>query len=184
MGVTRTSGRCRIIAACQKVVTPKFPSVVVSNALDIHKAARAHALGARDFLQKPLDLERVKSSIYSLISEQDPDVPLVADLNRTILGSSRALLSTLREVAQVAQHPEARVLLIGESGTGKELIAQALHRLWGGGPIIPINVAAFQGTLIESEIFGHEKGAFTGAEKLHKGYMEQAGQGTILDSVR
>jgi len=167
-----------------KTLLPEVPVVVVSNALDIELAARAYALGARDFLETPLDLERVKASLYSLIGEQVPDVPLVGELNQTIVGSSRALLSTLREVAQVAQHPDARVLLIGESGTGKELIAQELHRLWKREPIVAINVAAIPGDLIESHMFGHEQGAFTHGAKQHQGYMEQAGQGTLfLDEI-
>lgn len=165
---------------------PDVPVVVISQGLEACIAERADFLrpeaGVRDFIEKPLIDERVKSSLHALMSEQDPELPLVADLNRIILGSSRALLSTLRHIAKVARDPDARVLIMGESGTGKELIARALHD-FGPHPNEPfraINVATLSKDRLESEIFGHEKGAFTGATDLHRGHMEEARQGTLF----
>jgi DNA-binding NtrC family response regulator len=161
---------------------PDAPVVVVSSALDAALATRAYALGARDFLQKPLDMHRVRSCLDSLFAEQDPYVALVKRLNERILGSSPAILSTLKQVAKVSQHPAARVLLIGESGTGKELLARAVHDLGPqpGEPFVAVNAAVLPEELIESALFGHEKGAFTGATGSHQGYMEEAGRGTLF----
>jgi DNA-binding NtrC family response regulator len=161
---------------------PDVPLVVVSSALDATLATRAYKLGARDFLEKPLDMQRVKSCLASLLAEQDPYSPIVAQLNQKILGASPILLATLKEVAKVAEHHNARVLLIGPSGTGKELLAQAIHNLGGkpDAPFVAVNVAALPKELIESALFGHEKGAFTGATDAHQGYMEEAGHGTLF----
>lgn len=161
---------------------PGVPVVVVSNALDAALATRAFALGARDFLEKPLDMQRVKSCIDSLLSESDPYSASVMQLNKTILGDSPALLSTLKQVVKTAQHNALRVLLIGESGTGKELMAQAIHELSSNSarPFVAVNVAAIPKDLIESAVFGHEKGAFTGAISTHQGYMEEADDGTLF----
>jgi DNA-binding NtrC family response regulator len=158
------------------------PVVVVSSALDATLAARANALGARDFLQKPLDMERVKSCLDSLLGEQAPYLPLVERMKETILCESSTMLATLQQTAKVIQHRASRVLLIGESGTGKELLAQAFHNLGpnSGAPFVAVNVAAFPKELAESMLFGHEKGAFTGATEAHRGYMEEAADGTLF----
>jgi two-component system response regulator AtoC len=170
-----------LLVLSQRLI-PDAPVVIVSSALDATLATRAFTLGARDFLEKPLDMQRVKSCVASLLAEQDPDSPLVVRLNQTILGASPALLSTLKQVAKVAQHHTARVLLIGDSGTGKELLAQAVHDLGPNpdAPFVAVNVAAMPKELIESALFGHEKGAFTGATDSHQGYMEEAGHGTLF----
>lgn len=161
---------------------PGVPVVVVSSALDATLATRAFALGARDFLEKPLDAQRIKSCLNSLLSERDSYSPLVERLKETILGESQALLSTLQQVAKIIQHQASRVLLIGDSGTGKELLAQALHTLSPNqdAPFVAVNVAAIPKDLIESVLFGHEKGAFTGATDSHRGHMEEAGYGTLF----
>jgi DNA-binding NtrC family response regulator len=161
---------------------PDVPIVVVSEELDATLATRAFALGARDFLEKPLDVRRVKSCLDSLLHDQDSYSPLVEALSQTILGESPALLSTLKQIAKVIQHQASRVLLIGDSGTGKELLAHALHELSPDpeAPFVAVNVAAVPKELIESALFGHEKGAFTGASDLHRGYMEEAGTGTLF----
>jgi DNA-binding NtrC family response regulator len=169
-----------------RTALPSVPVIVVSSALSAMVAAPAYALGARDFLEIPLDAERVKSSLRSLLEEQNPLSPVVEELNKTILGSSPALLATLKQIAKVVPHPELRVLLIGESGTGKERVAQAIHHLGPGGsaPCVAVNVGEIPPTLIESALFGHEKGAFTGADQQHLGYLEQAGKGTLfLDEI-
>lgn len=161
---------------------PGVPVVVVSSALDATLATRAYALGARDFLEKPLDAQRVKSCLASLLSERDPYLPLVGHLKEGIIGESPAMLATLKQVAKIIQHGASRVLLIGESGTGKELLAKAFHQLGPnpGEPFVAVNVAALPKELTESMLFGHEKGAFTGATDSHRGYMEEAAHGTLF----
>jgi two-component system, NtrC family, response regulator AtoC len=170
------------LLARSRRLLPGVPVVVVSSALDATLATRAFALGARDFLQKPLDIERVKSCLDSLLSERDPYLPLVDGLKQTILGESPAMLSTLTQVAKIIGHGASRVLLIGESGTGKELLAQAFHNLGAkpDAPFVAVNVAALPKELTESMLFGHEKGAFTGANESHRGYMEEAADGTLF----
>lgn len=161
---------------------PDVPIVVVSEALDASLATRAFGLGANDFLQKPLEPSRLQSCVESLLRDRDASSPLVGQLNQRILGRSPALLSTLKQTAKVINHRAARILLIGDSGTGKELLVRAIHDLGPDPdqPFVAVNVAAIPKELIESAIFGHEKGAFTGASELHTGYMEEAGAGTLF----
>ncbi len=165
---------------------PETPVVVMSGALDAALAARAFALGAIDFLEKPLDSERIKTSLQALLAAGDPESPVVKQLRQTLLGESPAWIATLKQVAKVIPHKDSRVLLIGESGTGKELLAQAIHRL---GPrakasLVAVNVSEIPSTLIESALFGHERGAFTSAVGRHEGYLEEAGEGTLfLDEI-
>jgi DNA-binding NtrC family response regulator len=165
-----------------KQLLPSVPVVILSNAFNAALATRAFALGARDFLEKPLDAQRVKSCLDSLLNEQDPYSPLVEQLGKSILGQSSTLRSTLKQVAKVIQRPALRVLLIGESGTGKDMIARALHELGAtpDAPFVHFNIATVPKELLESALFGHEKGAFTGATDGHCGYMEEAGHGTLF----
>jgi DNA-binding NtrC family response regulator len=168
-------GRCRS-------QLPGIPLIVVNDTLDASLATRAFALGASDFLQTPLEPERVTSCLGSLLQDHDAHSARITLLNQKILGKSTALLSTLKQVAKVIEHGATRVLLIGESGTGKELLAQALHDLSSepNTPFVGVNVAAIPKGLIESALFGHEKGAFTGAGERHRGYLEEASAGTLF----
>ena len=128
----------------------------------------AWRLGAADCLTKPLDLHRVRKLSSS-----------------RLLGTSASMKTLSEHIGRVAP-TEATVLLLGESGTGKELVAQTIHAQSSRHrqPFIPINCGAISPNLIESEIFGHEKGSFTGAERQHKGYFERACGGTLfLDEV-
>lgn len=171
-----------LLLLCRKVLPGEPPLIVISSALDASLATRAYAFGASDFLEKPLDMERVKSCVEKLLFAQDTQLPMLKSLRETILGNSSTLRATLKQVAKVIPHPERRVLLFGESGTGKELLAQGIHRLGphAEGPCIAVNVGAIPKELIESQLFGHEKGAFTGAVDLHRGYLEEAGSGTLF----
>jgi DNA-binding NtrC family response regulator len=174
-----------LLAMCRQVHAD-MPVVIVSGMLDAAVAARARILGAQDFLEKPLDLERVGSCLSSMLSVQDPASPLVIELKKKIIGESPALLNTLKHIAKHIFHPESNLLLVGESGTGKELLAQAIHQL-GPHPherFVDVNVAQIPRELIESVLFGHEKGAFTGADARHVGLLEEARQGTLfLDEI-
>jgi two-component system response regulator AtoC len=151
-------------------------------------------LGARDFLEKPIDSTRFKAFFYDLIEARDPLWPLVNRLRETPLGErgerlygdSPAFLDVLRQVAKVTQHPDCRVLLTGESGTGKELLARAIHRLGASpeSPWIAVNVGEIPPTLIESALFGHERGSFTDAKAKRIGFLEMAGDGALfLDEI-
>jgi len=165
---------------------PETPVVVMSGALDAALAARAFALGARDFLEKPLDSERIRTCMQALIAASDPESPLVEQLRGTLLGESPVWIATLKQVAKVIPHADTRILLIGESGTGKELLAQAIHRLGpqSSEPLVPVNVGEIPPTLIESALFGHERGAFTSAVGRREGYLEESGEGTLfLDEI-
>jgi DNA-binding NtrC family response regulator len=174
-----------LLLKCRKM-KPEMPVVVTSESLDASLATRAFAFGARDFLAKPLDSERIISCMRLLLNAQDPLSPLVKTIRGQILGESAALINTLKQIAKVIPHRRTRVLLIGESGTGKDLFAQAIHRLGPNAeePWVPVNISGIPPTLIESALFGHEKGAFTGAISQHAGYLEEAGEGTIfLDEI-
>jgi len=165
---------------------PDTPVVVMFEELTAELAVRAIRLGAKDVLQKPLHAERIKACLRELLSSRDVASPLIARLREAIRGESASLLATLRQLAKVIPHVDSRVLLLGESGTGKEMFAQAIHGLGphAKAPLIAVQISAINEQLIESELFGYERGAFTGADKQHIGYFEQVGGGTLfLDEV-
>lgn len=173
-----------LLAMCRRV-QEDMPVVIVSGMLDAALAARARILGARDFLEKPLDSERIRSCLHSLLAGEDPLSPLVVELQERIVGNSPALVNILKQIAKHILRPD-NVLLIGESGTGKELLAQAIHQLGPhkGEPNVAVNVAQIPRDLMESVLFGHEKGAFTGASDRHVGLLEEANRGTLfLDEI-
>ena len=164
----------------------QMPVVVITGTLDADLATRAHVLGAKDFLEKPIEADELRSRIGRLVAAQDPLSPLVTEMRRRILGRSQALLAVLQQVANVAAHEKLCVLLAGESGTGKELFAKEIHSIGPRpeAPWVPVNVAAISEQLIESHLFGHEKGAFTGATEQRKGFLEEAGEGVLfLDEI-
>lgn len=169
-----------------KRLWPDMPVVVMSDAIDAAMATRAYVLGAREFLEKPIDSARLLSCIRTLRAERDPLSPLMMKLRERVLGESPAILATLGQVAKAIPHPDLRVLLTGESGTGKELLARVLHDFGtrANEPWVAVNVSALPATLIESTLFGHERGAFTDAKELRIGVFEEAGQGTVfLDEI-
>jgi DNA-binding NtrC family response regulator len=174
-------------------VRPEVPVVVMSSALDASMATRAYQFGARDFLEKPLDSQRIRSCIRSLLFEQNPDSQIVSELRDRMRGDSPALLEALRKAARAISDPSCKILIVGESGTGKEVLARAVHDLGGRGeqsdspsnkPWVAVNIGEVPTTLVESALFGHEKGAFTDARNQQIGLLEQARAGTIfLDEV-
>lgn len=156
-------------------------------------AIRAMQLGAADYLTKPVDLDEVIINVKRVLSYEDlkrgqgrPLVPATKiDPSERIVGSSSDMVKIFKTIGQVARTP-ATVLVTGETGTGKELMAEAIHNASERrtGPLIKVNCAALPETLLESELFGHEKGSFTGAINQHKGRFEAANKGTIfLDEV-
>ena len=172
---------------------PAAPVVVMTAYGTIEKAKRAMREGAYDFLEKPLDLPRLRAIVESALRARE-EVPssegLREDLRRDgvwrgFVGESPAIREVFRTVAKVAP-TNATVLLLGESGTGKELVAAALHEVSARrrGPFVKVNCAALPEGLLESELFGHVKGAFTGAVADRQGRFEAADRGTLfLDEV-
>jgi two-component system nitrogen regulation response regulator NtrX len=165
------------------------PVVIISGQATISDAVEATRRGAFDFLEKPLARDRVlvvvKNAIERATLERENQQfrELVGDAR--MIGRSPAFERAVREATQVARS-DAGVLLTGESGTGKELLAACVHREspFAAGPFIKVNCAAIPRDLIESELFGHEKGAFTGAAQTRRGKFELADGGSIfLDEV-
>ena len=166
------------------------PAIMISGHGTIRDAVEATRNGAFDFLEKPLARDRVLLVVKNALERSDLQLEnqrfreLVGEGPRMI-GRSAAFLHAVREATQVARS-DAGVLLTGESGTGKELLAEHIHREspFASRPFVKVNCAAIPTELIESELFGHEKGAFTGAGALRRGKFELADGGSIfLDEV-
>jgi two-component system, NtrC family, response regulator AtoC len=166
--------------------------VLMTGHADVESAVQALRLGASDYLTKPLDIGRLKSILANVASIQ-PTAQAAAPMTETqevgrlglLLGASPPMQSLYEMLNRVAP-TDASVFLIGESGTGKDLAAQTLHLLSRRtkAPFLPLNCGAISPTLIESELFGHERGSFTGAQRRHKGYFERAHMGTLfLDEI-
>ncbi len=174
---------------------PEVPVVMISGHGTIETAVEATKLGAFDFIEKPPDLNRLLLTLRNALdrgqlqTENRRMRQAIAEQTRSeitpMLGESTGLArikDTIRRVAPT----DARVLITGEAGTGKELVARWVHHLSGrkDGPLVEVNCAAIPSELIESELFGHEKGSFTGATKQRVGKFEQANGGTLfLDEI-
>src|SRR6056297_3741883 len=168
----------------------EIPVIMISGHGNIDTAVESIKKGAYDFIEKPLDLNRLLVTIRNamdkstLITETKVLKKKVSKTN-DMVGSSEAITRVKEMIERVAP-TEARVLITGKNGTGKELVARWLHEKSerAGNPFIEVNCAAIPSELIESELFGHEKGAFTSAHKQRKGKFEQANTGTIfLDEI-
>ena len=181
-----------VLKLCQSQVPPT-PCVVMTAYGSVESAVEAMRRGAYDYVTKPLDLDRaemlLQRAVRTVRVEQE-NQSLRAQLDRSfgldrILGHSEAIEKVLDRVRQVADS-KASVLIEGESGTGKELVARAIHGLSTrrSGPFVAVHCAALSPQLLESELFGHEKGSFTGATERRVGRFEQANGGTIfLDEI-
>ena len=166
-----------------------LPVVMISGQANIEMAVRATRLGAIDFLEKPLSTDKLLLTVDNVLKlkrleEENRDLRQRVGKHE-IVHAGEAMRRVMAQVNRVAAS-EARVCILGETGTGKELIARALHDRSArrGGPFVTLNCAAVPGELIESELFGHEKGSFTGATARHAGKFEQAHRGTLfLDEI-
>jgi two-component system, NtrC family, nitrogen regulation response regulator NtrX len=165
------------------------PIVVMSGQGDIETAVRATRLGALDFLEKPISTEKLLLTVENALKLQrleSENRQLKQRLGKhEIVGKGAAMQRVMAQVERVAAS-ETRVCILGETGTGKELVARTIHErsARNAGPFITLNCAAVPAELIESELFGHEKGSFTGAGARHVGKFEQADHGTIfLDEI-
>ena len=166
----------------------RVPVIVYTGTGDFDRCAQAIRLGAVSFIDKSEPMERVVQEIAGVLERQRLATQ-VAELQRErgeapLAGSSPPMQKLREAIARVAPIPSP-ALIVGESGSGKEVVARELHRVSGvKGPFIAINCAALPHDLVESELFGHERGAFTGAVTLHKGAFESAAQGTLfLDEI-
>ena len=172
---------------------PEMPVVMMTAFASVESAVESMRQGAYDYLMKPFGIEHVESLLIRL-NERAGLVREVRRLRdevrdrhrgRVLLGDSPAMAAALDTVSKAARS-NATVLVHGESGTGKELVARALHEQSprANGPFVRVNCAALTETLLTSELFGHEKGSFTGASQQHQGWFERADRGTLfLDEI-
>jgi two-component system response regulator HydG len=176
-----------------KAFNPAIPVTIMTAYSSVETAVEALKKGAYDYLTKPLDFDKLRLTIERAMEHtrlKEENRLLKESLGKhfdmqNIIGRSSAMINLLETVAHVAPS-EATVMITGESGTGKELIAGVIHHNSPrkNGPFVKINCAAITETLLESELFGHEKGAFTGADRRKEGRFYQANQGSIfLDEV-
>ncbi len=172
-----------------KKINPAIPVIIMTAFSSIDTAVEALKNGAYDYLTKPFDFDKLKITILRSLEHtqlKKENFLLKETLGKNfdcnnIIGKNKKMQKLIQTISQVAK-TDATVLINGESGTGKELIAGAIHynSLRKQGPFIKINCAAITETLLESELFGHEKGAFTGASRSKEGKFQQADKGSIL----
>ncbi|MGO1003204.1 nitrogen regulation protein NR(I) [Lysobacter sp. CA196] len=172
-----------------KARAPSLPVVVMSAYTDVASTAGAFRGGAQEFLSKPFDLDDAVALAARTLAASEPQeqASAVADgaAADSLIGDTPAMLTLFRAIGRLAQAPLS-VLITGETGTGKELVARALHRESprASRPFVALNTAAIPAELLESELFGHEAGAFTGAQRRHVGRFEQAHGGSLfLDEI-
>ncbi len=171
-------------------INPSIPVVMMTAFSSIDSAVEAIKQGAHDYLTKPINFDRLRQTLEIAIGHrQHPDETALSEKpfaeDGRIIGTSVPMQTLWEMIVQVAP-TEATVLITGDSGTGKELVASALHykSLRKNGPFIKVNCAALSESLLESELFGHEKGAFTGADRRREGCFVQAQSGTLfLDEI-
>lgn len=178
-----------------KQLRPHLPVVIISAQNSLTTAVKSAQGGAYDYLPKPFDLDTLRTTVRNALESQkghanQPDTALppleqrIQD-NMALIGTSAAMQSVYKTIARLTDN-DLTVMIEGESGTGKELVARAIHAFGARakGPFVAINMGAIPGELIESELFGHEKGAFTGATHRQQGVFAQAASGTLfLDEI-
>ena len=168
-----------------KVIQPRCKCVIMTAHATVETVARSLSEGALEYLSKPLLIDELLTLVRKVQSDGQSPVKEVAKEEASpetaIIGRSESMLEVYRAIARVAA-TNASVLITGASGTGKELVARAIHAhsARAQGPFVPVNCGAFSETLLESELFGHEQGAFTGAHQRKKGKLELAHGGTVF----
>lgn len=171
-----------------RAAAPDMPIIILSAQNTLDTAVRATDTGAFEYFPKPFDIDELARTVRQAVGQSsarrtsDADAP---EAGLPLVGRSAAMQAVYRMITRVLRN-DLTVLVLGESGTGKELVAEAIHQLGHrkAGPFVAVNTAAIPADLIESELFGHEKGAFTGAVARHAGKFEQAGGGTLfLDEI-
>lgn len=170
---------------------PAIPVVLMTAYSSVEKAVEAMKAGAYSYVTKPLDFEVLKTTLYNALEhtrlkEENSQLRQALGASKSILIGNSVLMRSLQDMIETVAPSEATVLITGESGTGKELVAKAIQAssLRKDKPFVTINCAALAENLLESELFGHEKGAFTGADKMREGRFVQADKGTLfLDEI-
>ena len=172
-----------------KAYNPSLPVIIMTAYSSVHTAVKALKIGAYDYLTKPLDFDKLKLTIERIfesifLKTENEDLKIRLDekaFKHDIIGKSPAICSLLDTITMVAP-TDANVLIAGESGTGKELVSSAIHynSLRKHQAFVRINCAAITESLLESELFGHEKGSFTGADKKREGKFLKANKGSLL----
>ncbi|PKN77019.1 MAG: Fis family transcriptional regulator, partial [Deltaproteobacteria bacterium HGW-Deltaproteobacteria-10] len=173
-----------------KAMHPNILVIMMSGHGTIETAVKATKLGAFDFIEKPLSLDKViimVANALNIVRLEEENVMLKQQISHQyeLTGSSQ-IITELKEMISIVAPTNAWILIMGENGTGKELVARSIHHLSRRShkPIVEVNCAAIPEELIESELFGHEKGAFTGATEKKRGKLDMAHEGTIfLDEV-
>ncbi|HFF9313382.1 TPA: sigma-54-dependent response regulator transcription factor ZraR [Escherichia coli] len=171
-----------------KALNPAIPVLIMTAYSSVETAVEALKTGALDYLIKPLDFDNLQATLEKALAHMhsiDAETPAVSASQFGMVGKSPAMQHLLSEIALVAPS-EATVLIHGDSGTGKELVARAIHASSARSekPLVTLNCAALNESLLESELFGHEKGAFTGADKRREGRFVEADGGTLfLDEI-
>ena len=170
---------------------PALPVIIMTAYSDLDSAVSAFQGGAFEYLPKPFDLPKAVELIRRAVEESQREEVSAQDIEQTpeMMGQAPAMQDVFRAIGRLSQS-NATVMITGESGSGKELVARALHKhslrgeLGSRGPFVAINTAAIPKDLLESELFGHERGAFTGAQGMRRGRFEQADGGTLfLDEI-
>ena len=180
----------QLLAKLREENLTKTPVVVVSAFGDSERTIEAMRLGAFDYITKPLDIDEILQTLKRAVAQfsqanetvsENSSIVKIASGKVSIIGSSRAMREVFKQIGRVAA-TDATVLITGESGTGKELVARAIHEYSTrkNAPFVAVNCGALPENLIESELFGYEKGAFTGAVGQKKGRFETANGGTLL----
>ncbi|MDR0215029.1 MAG: nitrogen regulation protein NR(I) [Comamonas sp.] len=170
-----------------RVQQPGLPMIIMTAYSDLDSAVSAFQRGAFEYLPKPFDVPKAVELIRRAVEESQREevADVQAPVQAEMLGQAPAMQDVFRAIGRLSQS-QVTVLITGESGTGKELVAHALHKHSpvAGGPFVAINTAAIPKDLLESELFGHERGAFTGAQTQRRGRFEQAEGGTLfLDEI-
>src|SRR6266852_4963756 len=176
-----------------KEIAPQLPVVILTGYGDVPSAVEAMRLGACDFLTKPVEVERILIVVRRALEHQALGTELKAlrsklgqrDALRWLMGRGQDIQQVIQQIRQVA-NSNFTILIQGETGTGKELVARSIHQLSArrDKPFVALDCGAIPETLIESELFGYEKGAFTGADRRREGHFQLADGGTLfLDEI-
>src|ERR1035437_8315039 len=167
-------------------ISPQCPVIVITAFSSIQNAVEAMKAGANEYVPKPFSLEEIEIKVKNIINikkisdEKDFYISEKDSAFGDIIGKSSAIVNLKKNLAKAAPS-DITVLITGDTGTGKELVAYTIHKLSGRkGPFVPVHCAGYAKGVIESELFGHEKGSCTGVDRLRKGKVELAEGGTLF----